>query len=145
MTRPSGASAPSTAVHSDGTVIELYPLAAEICVRFYNRFPEELARSGDAGTDWCRHDNQYLLAWAIQEARDGTISLAEQAVWLARVLGNRGFPVEQLAEDLVIASDFVRDMDELGVLGEPAAQALAAGAVAVRDVAIHLAEDGAQK
>ena len=145
MTRPSGASAPSTAVRSDGTVIELYPLACEICARFYDRFPEELERSGDAGTDWCRHDNQYLLAWAIQEARDGTTSLAEQAVWLARVLGNRGFPVEQLADNLDIASDLVRDRDELGALGEPAAQALAAGAVAVRDVAIHLAENPVER
>jgi hypothetical protein len=137
MRRPGGASAPATMVRSDGSVIDLLPLAQEICALFYAAFPEELERSGEAGTEWCRHDNQYLLAWAIQEARDGTVSLSDQAVWLARVLDQRGFPIELLAKNLLIASDLVRNRDELGDIGQGAADALAAGAVAVREVAMH--------
>jgi hypothetical protein len=129
--RPSGASAPTTAVTSAGTVIDLPPLAREVCFRFYQRFPEELERSGEAGSEWCAHDNQYLLAWALQEARDGTVSLVDQVVWLAGVLSHRSFPIDLLAADLDIAADLVRSLTELGDLAAPSADLLAAGAAAV--------------
>lgn len=96
MRPPGGASAPTTSLTPGGAIIDLQSLAREICRRFYIRFPDELKRSGDTGTAWCQHDNQYLLAWPIQEARDGTITFVDQSVWLARVLHSRGFPIEQL-------------------------------------------------
>jgi hypothetical protein len=127
MTRPqppSGVSAPTTAQLPDGTVIELEPLARTICERFYAQYPEELERSGITGAAWCRHDNQYLLAWAIQDARDHTVLLVEQAVWLADVLEHRGFPTAQLVGNLEIAAAVVRGESDLKSLAEPAAFAL---------------------
>jgi len=132
VSRPSGASAPTTAQLSDGSLIELEPIAREICARFYNRYPQELERSGEAGTEWCRHDNQYLLAWAIQDARDGTVLLGEQAVWLASVLEPRGFPVEQLIGNLQIAAEIVRGHAGLRDLAEPSADSLLLAAAACR-------------
>ncbi len=132
MSRPSGASAPTTAQLADGSVIDLEPIAREICAQFYDRYPHELERSGDVGTEWCRHDNQYLLAWAIQDARDGTVLLVEQAVWLAGVLETRGFPVEQLIGNLQIAAEIARSLSELRDLAEPSADALLLAAAACR-------------
>jgi hypothetical protein len=61
-----------------------------------------------AGTEWCLHDHQYLLAWAIQDARDGTVVLSDQATWLASILSARDIPVARLACNLEIASDVRR-------------------------------------
>ena len=119
MRPPSGASAPTTSLIPGGAAIDLQPLAREICRRFYIRFPDELERSAEPGTAWCQHDNQYLLAWAIQEARDGTISFVEQSLWLARVLHSRGFPLEQLTENLLIASDLARNTANSAVSPSP--------------------------
>ena len=134
MTRPppSGASVPTTAQLSDGTLIELEPLARTICERFYARYPEELERSGETGAAWCRHDNQYLLAWAVQDARDHTVLLVEQALWLADVLEHRGFPTAQLIGNLEIAADVVRQESKLKSLAEPSADAFRRAANACR-------------
>jgi hypothetical protein len=129
--RPSGASAPATAELPDGTVVDLVAVAREVCSRFYARYPEEYERSGDAGVDWCGHDNQYLIAWAIQDARDGTVALPEQAVWLAGVLASRDFPIDRLVGNLLIAAEVTRNWDALGCVAEPSADALAAAAAAV--------------
>jgi hypothetical protein len=118
-------------VLSDTHAIDLRPLARDVCERFYRRFPEELERSGEDGAAWCRHDNLYLLAWAIQEARDGTVVLVDQAIWLARVLANRDFPLALLVGNLELAAEVVRTCTELGALAGPAADALTAGAAAV--------------
>ncbi len=120
--RPSGAAAPANARLSVGTVLPLAELPLDVCARFYARYPEEFERSGATGTEWCRHDNQYLLAWAIQDARDDTVVLAEQAAWLADVLAARGFPPQRLAGNLRIPPEVVRDRDAAGPLsGECAA------------------------
>ncbi|HET9718604.1 MAG TPA: hypothetical protein VFP55_00850 [Solirubrobacteraceae bacterium] len=121
---PSGATPPERVLTSDGTPIELKPLAAEVCRRYRAEFPDEQQRYGPAGVQWCLHDNQYLLAWAIQDARDGTVVLAEQALWLAGVLENRGFPVARLARDLEIAAEVARASPALGELGEAAEELL---------------------
>lgn len=119
---PSGAAAPTEAYDSAGTVIDLQALAREICRRYRAEYPDEEGRYGSAGVQWCLHDNQYLLAWAIQDARDDTVVLAEQAAWLADVLAARGFPPERLAGNLRIAAEVVRDRDAAGPLsGECAA------------------------
>jgi hypothetical protein len=52
------------------------------------------------------HDNQYLLHWALLDAR-GTTRLHDQVAWLARVLGARDFPLERLARDLEICAEVV--------------------------------------
>jgi hypothetical protein len=125
---PSGANPPTEARTAAGAVVDLLPLAREICSRYRAEFPDEHERYGPAGEAWCLHDNQYLLAWAIQDARDGSVDLVEQALWLRDILNHRGFPVERLARDLEIAA---------GVAAETTIEAhfadrLTAGATAVR-------------
>ncbi len=114
---PGGASPPAEAFHSDGTAIDLRAIAARICDLYRDEFPDEEQRYGGAGVKWCLHDNQYILAWAIQDARDGTVLLDEQAQWLSSVLESRGFPVERLVRDLQIAAEVALQSDELGALG----------------------------
>ncbi len=104
---PSGANPPVRAQTAAGVPIELLPLAQDICRRYRAEFPDEEDRYGPAGQAWCVHDNQYLLAWAIQDARDGTVELGEQAAWLADILDSRGFPVARLARNLKIAAAVV--------------------------------------
>jgi hypothetical protein len=108
------------------------PLAEDVCRRYRSEFPDEEERYGPAGQTWCQHDNQYLLAWALQDARDGTIHLDEHVVWLADVLGSRGFPVARLARDLEIAAAVVRDGVADRELARDTAARLLAGARRLR-------------
>jgi hypothetical protein len=101
---PSGANPPVEMLTAEGLTIELAPMAREICRRYGEEFRDEHERSGPAAEAWCLHDNQYLLAWAIQDARDGTVDLVQQALWLADVLDRRGFSLERLARDLEITT-----------------------------------------
>lgn len=105
--RPSGAPPPAVA-RIAGAETPLGPLAVVICDRYREEFPDEAERYGDAGTAWCRHDNQWLLSWAVGDVL-GATDLCEQARWLAEVLEARGFPVDRLARDLEIAADVVAD------------------------------------
>jgi hypothetical protein len=109
------------------------PLAHQICARYQAEFPDEQQRYGAAGVQWCLYDNQYLLAWAFQDARDGTVVLSEQAAWLARVLAARDFPLAlaRLARDLEIAAEVTRGNPALGALADSTAQRLAAAAAAI--------------
>ena len=88
MSRPAplGGAPPAQAFTSDGEVIDLPPLAREICARYRSEFPDEEEHYGPVGIEWCLHDNQYLLAWAIQDARDATVVLSDQAVWLLSLI-----------------------------------------------------------
>jgi hypothetical protein len=128
---PSGAAAPVRALVADGLVAELVPLAREICRRYRLEFPDEDERYGPAGQQWCVHDNQYLLAWAIQHVRDGTVDLSEQAVWLAGVLDARQFPVARLARGLEIAAAVAQESAALGPLRAACARALTHAATVV--------------
>ena len=128
---PSGAAPPAIAQLSNGTAIDLRALATKVCNRYRSEFPDEQERYGEAGIQWCLHDNQYLLAWAIQDARDGTLLLTEQSLWLRSVLENRGFPVERLVRNLELAAMVVRDSDELEELASSTSGRLAAAAEAV--------------
>jgi hypothetical protein len=128
---PSGATPPFHAFTSDGFPIGLRALAVKICARYRDEFPDEQERYGAAGIEWCLHDNQYLLAWAIQDARDATVVLAEQAVWLARVLKARDFPLERLARNLEIASEVTRTSLALGALADETSQNLARAAATI--------------
>ena len=98
--RPQGGMAPpSTAALPDGTQLDLRPLARQISDAHFERHPEELERYGDAGREWCTHDNQHLLKWAALDLA-GCIDLDEQLRWLANVLTSRGYPIESLADNL---------------------------------------------
>ena len=101
---PSGSAAPIEAATPDGGPIDLRELAKEVCRRYREEFPDEQQRYGDAGQAWCLHDNQYLLHWALLDAR-GTTDLAAQVSWLARVLAARDFPLDRLARDLELCAD----------------------------------------
>ncbi len=102
---PSGSPPPATATIG-GAAIELAPLARDICERYRGEFPDETGRYGEAGNEWCRHDNQWLLSWAVSDVLGGA-DLDEQVRWLARVLHARNFPLERLARDLQIAAEVV--------------------------------------
>lgn len=128
---PGGASPPAHAFTSDGSPIDLRPLAREICARYRQEFPDEEERYGPAGMEWCLHDNQYLLAWAIQDARDATVVLSDQATWLAAVLKARDFPIARLARNLEIAGEVLRTSPVLGDLTEAVSENLAASAATV--------------
>jgi hypothetical protein len=132
---PSGATPPAAAQLADGTVIDLRALAVEICRTYRDEFPDERERYGEAGVQWCVHDNQYLLAWAIQDARDGTVLLRDQAIWLRDVLEARDFPRERLRRNLELAAAAVADCEPLGNLAATARERLLGAADAVIQVA----------
>ena len=132
---PSGAPPPAEARHPDGTPIDLVSLAEQICARYRREFPDEKERYGPAGIKWCLHDNQYLLAWAVQDVRDGTVLLLEQVQWLGSVLESRDFPLERLVRDLEIAAEVAAGSSELGKLAPGASQGLL-------DAAKSLAQSG---
>jgi hypothetical protein len=117
---------------AEGAAIDLVSLAGEICRRYHQEFPDEHARYGSAGHAWCLHDNQYLLAWSIQEVRDGTVDLVEQVIWLADVLGARGFPLARLARDLDIAAEVAGEAIDHRGLARGVANRLTSAATVVR-------------
>ena len=120
---PGGAAPPAEAFHPDGTPIDLGAIALRICDLYRREFPDEEERYGDAGVKWCVHDNQYLLGWAIQDARDGTVLLSDQTKWLNSVLDSRGFPAGRLMRNLEIAADVAVQSAELGELAKPTGDA----------------------
>lgn len=105
---PSGSAAPVEVAAPDGTSLDLRALGQEVCRRYRAEFPDEEQRYGDAGRAWCVHDNQYLLHWAVLDAK-GTTSLADQVAWLGRVLAARDFPLDRLARDLELCADVVAE------------------------------------
>ena len=126
---PSGAPPPERAVLMGADApIELVPLAEEICRRYREEFPDEVGRYGEAGAEWCVHDNQHILNWAVL-AQAGDVELAREIAWLARVLAARDFPLDRLVRDLEIAADVVRE--RLGAEGASVAGDLLAAARSV--------------
>ena len=103
---PGGAAAPIDVQGPDGRTVDVRELAREVCRRYRAEFPDEDERYGEAGRAWCVHDNQYILHWALLDAR-GTTRLRDQVAWLARVLAARDFPLERLARDLEICAEVV--------------------------------------
>ncbi len=100
---PSGMPPPTVARLTDGTIVELRPLAQRVTEAHLARHPEDADRYGaELAREWCTHDNQHLLSWAV-----GDIDLEQQVAWLARVLGARGYPVANLADNLVSGAEIV--------------------------------------
>ena len=88
----------------DGRALQLEPLAQDVTRRFLAEFPDERDRHGDAAEEWCLHDNQYLLAWAVEDLRlRGRFAM--NVNWLAGVLRSREYPLERLERDLELAAD----------------------------------------
>jgi hypothetical protein len=89
---------PVKATLPDGVVVDLGPLAREITDRHLRRHPEDTERYGDLAREWGVHDNQHLVNWAVLDV-GGALSFEEQAAWLANVLGSRGYPLANLADN----------------------------------------------
>ena len=124
---PSGGMAPpQAAALPDGTQLDLLPLAREVTAAHLARHPEELERYGPAVRDWCTHDNQHLLNWAALDVA-GKVDFDAQLSWLAGVLSARGYPLENLADNLRAAAGVLERRD-----GE-AAQAVAGRLTAAAD------------
>jgi hypothetical protein len=98
---------PARATLPDGVVVDLHELAIEISSIHLAHHPEEVARYGAVGRDWCIHDNQHLLNWAVLDVC-AAVDFGAQVAWLADVLGSRGYPLANLADDLRTASQVVR-------------------------------------
>ena len=101
---PSGGMAPPpTAALADGTELDLLPLAREITATHLAGHPEELERYGPAVRAWCTHDNQHLLNWAALDVA-GKVDFDGRLRWLAGVLSARGYPLQNLADNLRTAA-----------------------------------------
>jgi hypothetical protein len=110
----------------DGGVIELVAPATSASERHLAAHPEELERYAPHARDWCVHDLQWLLFWAVLDADDQGVDLSAQVDWLARVLGSRGYPVASLADALETLAD------EAASIAPDAGERLRAGAARVR-------------
>jgi len=104
---PSGWPPPQTASLA-GTALDLPALAEAVAERYFERYPEDLDRYGDAARAWERHDTQHLLNWAVGDV-EGWVDLDAQVRWLAGVLDARGFPLDHLAGNLELAADVVAE------------------------------------
>ena len=130
LERPSGwPPPPDVEVEATGQRVDLVPLAREISRRYAEEFPDERERYGEHWLDWCTHDNQHILAWAVFE-QNGLTSLEQQLIWLGGILEARGYPVARLARDLEIAADVAAA--EIAAVGAEVAARLRAGAEVVR-------------
>ena len=88
-------------------MLQLEPLAREVCRQYAGEFPDESERYGTAGSAWCVHDNQHLLSWAADSVR-GYLDMHQQVAWLASVLEARDFPLARLARNLDLAAAVTR-------------------------------------
>jgi hypothetical protein len=128
-TKPPSGWPPPTEARLGGATVELPPLAAATAERYFERFPEDLERYGDAARAWELHDTLHLLHWAIGDV-EGYVDMQHHVAWLAGVLAAREFPLEHLAANLELAADVVQDEIERG----PAvADRLRAAAITVRE------------
>jgi hypothetical protein len=118
---PSGADPPTSFELGDGTAIDLGPLARLLTDQYYDIYPDDLERYGTTGQAWCEHDTRYLLAWALEDARAGTVNCIEQVQWLGRVLAARSYPLERLARHVQLTAAALRS-PELGETGTRAAE-----------------------
>jgi len=103
-TAPPGGWPPPATAKLAGTELALGPLAAAVAERYFERYPEDLERYGDAARAWEVHDTQHLLNWAVGDV-EGHIDLERQVSWLAGVLEARDFPLEHLAGNLELAAE----------------------------------------
>jgi hypothetical protein len=127
MTAPPSGWPPPAEARLGTATIALAPLAAATAERYFERFPEDLERYGDAARAWEVHDTQHLLHWAIGDV-EGFVDMEHHVEWLAGVLAARDFPLEHLAANLELAADVVEER----LKAEPVAERLRAAAGSVR-------------
>jgi len=106
---PSGMPPPQTATSPHGKEIDVVAIARDACAAYDSEFPDERERYGPAGAEWCRHDCQHLVNWAVLSLT-AALDFEAQLAWLARVLEARDFPLERLARGLELLARAVRDM-----------------------------------
>lgn len=111
--RPGGMPPPQEAALPDGTPVPLQPLAERVAEIHLRRHPEDVERYGrELAHEWCVHDHQHMLAWAVAD-----LDLEGQVLWLAGVLDARGYPVPNLTDSLHTAAGVIDE--DIG--GEPGA------------------------
>jgi hypothetical protein len=120
--------APTSATLS-GKPITLQPLAEAVAERYFDEFPEDLGRYGEAARAWEIHDTSHCLQWAVLDV-DGLVSLPREIEWLTTVLRSREFPLEHLARNLELAADVVEE--RLTESGAAIASRLRAAALQIR-------------
>jgi hypothetical protein len=125
---PPGGWPPPTEVSLRGARVELTPLAEAVADRYFEEFPEDFERYGDAARAWEVHDTLHCLQWAVLDA-ERLADLGREIEWLARVLDARGFPLGHLARNLELSADVVEE--GLGATGREVAQRLRSAAAAV--------------
>jgi hypothetical protein len=126
---PSGWPAPTSAKLA-GEDLLLAPLAQSVADRYFQEFPEDRERYGDAAHAWEIHDTCYCLQWAVLDA-EGSAVLEREVTWLSNVLGSRGFPLEHLARNLELAATVIDE--QLTATGGPVADRLRTAATTVRN------------
>jgi hypothetical protein len=82
---PSGEKPPTTATSPNGQQLDLVAVATATCSAYDAEFPDERGHYGPAGMQWCLHDNQHLLNWAVLSFTYG-ISFEKELAWLAGIL-----------------------------------------------------------
>ncbi|MFL5863894.1 MAG: hypothetical protein ACJ780_24490 [Solirubrobacteraceae bacterium] len=107
LSPPSGMPAPQRVTAPRGSEVDLVEVARETFVAYDAEFPDERARYGPAGMDWCRHDVQHLLNWAVLSLTQD-LDYERQPSWLARVLEARDFPLPRLARCLELLATITR-------------------------------------
>jgi hypothetical protein len=91
-----------------GHEVNLVEIARKTCVAYDVEFPDERERYGPAGIEWCRHDVQHLLNWAVLSLTHD-LDYERELSWLARVLEARDFPLARLARCLELLASITRD------------------------------------
>ena len=124
---PSGWPAPTSARLADRE-ISLEPLAEAVADRYFDEFPEDRSRYGEAARAWEIHDTLHCLQWAVLDVA-GSVSIEREIAWLANVLGSRGFPLDHLVRNLELAADVVDE--QLEAPGAAVAERLRAAAAGV--------------
>ena len=123
---PSGQMPPEEVRRPDGSELTLRLIAERASDRHLETHADELARYGPHARDWCVHDLQWLLLWAVQDADGQGVDFDAQVRWLASVLGARDYPLASLADALLTLAGEVEDA------APGAAARLRDGAVLVR-------------
>lgn len=99
---------PQRATSPRGQEVDLGEIARKTCAAYDDEFPDERERYGPAGMEWCRHDVQHLLNWAVLSLTHD-LDYEREVSWLAGVLEAREFPLPRLARCLELLAIVTRD------------------------------------
>ena len=134
---PSGWKAPTTLTTLSGEEIDLIGPARSATEAFIAECPAYLERYGEAGRQWCIHDHQHVLNWALIRSEE---RFAEEIDWLRGILEARDFPLEWLARGTELLADaFQQARPDLSATAER----LRGGAARVRAHAAPAGPDAA--